>query len=298
MQKVLEIVKNNSVNLNSEFKRLFHGRGKCFSGYEDITIDSIDTVLYIQAYKEIEYKDELIQLFKEFIKTSRHKTLLFKSRYNNKLEIFTGKLGENTYAIERGIKFLLDFNNQNIGYFGDMKNGRSYIESVAKNKKVLNLFAYSCGFSLFAKRGGARRVINVDMSKSALARGMKNHAVNGFSKGVSYWHLDILKSFPKLKREAPYDIIVIDPPTFQKGSFEIEKDYAKIVKKLPELSAENAIVISALNTPYLDYSFLDRLYKEHADFIKIKEIEPVKEYCNKKAQEGLKIAVYKAIKRI
>ncbi len=293
LQTVLKIIKENSKNLNSEFKRLFHGRGKCFEGFEDITVDSINNILFVQVYKEIGYKDKLLSALQEYIKTSPHDTLLFKSRYDNKLEVVSGKLEEENFAVENGMKFLLDFTNQNIGYFGDMKNGRAFVESVAEGKKVLNLFAYSCGFSLFAKRGGASRVINVDMSKGALARGMKNHTINGLAKGVSYWHLDILKSFPKLKREAPYDIIILDPPTFQRGSFEIEKDYEKIVKKLPSLLAEDGLVISALNTPYLDYGFLDDLYKKHTDFVKIKEIEPVREYCNKEPKEGLKIAVYR-----
>ena len=292
MQTVLKVIKNNSINLSNEFKRLFHGRGKCYEGFEDIVIDSIDTTLLVQSYKEISYKDELLKALKEYMQNSRHKNLIYKSRYDNTLEVVSGELEERLFAIENGIKFSLDLKNQNIGYFGDMKNGRAYVKSIAKDKRVLNLFAYTCGFSLAAKSGGAKEVINVDMSKGVLAIGNRNHAINNLNRGVKFWKLNILKSFPKIKRAAPFDIVVIDPPTFQRGSFEVERDYEKIVKNLPDILAKDAIVVTALNAPYLDYDFLDRVYKKHTNLKKIKELEQVKEYCNKEPKEGLKIALY------
>ena len=292
MQTVLKVIKNNSINLSNEFKRLFHGRGKCYEGFEDIVIDSIDTTLLVQSYKEISYKDELLKALKEYMQSSRHKNLIYKSRYDNTLEVVSGKLEERLFAIEDGIKFSLDLKNQNIGYFGDMKNGRAYVKSIAKDKRVLNLFAYTCGFSLAAKSGGAKEVINVDMSKGVLAIGNRNHAINNLNSGVKFWKLNILKSFPKIKRAAPFDIVVIDPPTFQRGSFEVERDYEKIIKNLPDILAKDAIVVSALNAPYLDYDFLDKIYKKHTNLKKIKELEQVKEYCNKEPKEGLKIALY------
>ena len=293
MQKVLKVIEENSKNLDSEFRRLFHGRGKCFSGFEDIVIDSIDTTLLVQSYKKIGYKEKLLEVLKQYMQNSRHKNLIYKSRYDNKLEVISGKYEEKLFAIEDGIKYSLDLSNQNIGYFGDMKNGRAYVKSIAKDKRVLNLFAYTCGFSLAAKSGGAKEVINVDMSKGVLAVGNRNHAINGLNSGVKFWKLNILKSFPKLERAAPFDIVVIDPPTFQRGSFSVEDDYIKIVKRLSKMVASSGVVVSALNAPYLDFSFLDRIYSEYSNFIKVKELEQIKEYCNKEPKEGLKIAIYR-----
>ena len=56
-----------------------------------------------------------------------------------------------------------------------MKNTREYLSKISKNKKVLNLFSYTCGFSMYARRGGAKEVINIDMNKSVLITGQKNH---------------------------------------------------------------------------------------------------------------------------
>ncbi len=293
LQTVLKVIEENAKNLDSEFRRLFHGRGKCFSGFEDIIIDSIDTTLLVQSYKEIGYKEELLGALLEFMQNSRHKNLIYKSRYDNKLEVISGELEESLFAIEDGIKYSLDLSNQNIGYFGDMRNGRAYVKSIAKDKRVLNLFAYTCGFSLAAKSGGAKEVINVDMSKGVLAVGNRNHAINGLNSSVKFWKLNILKSFPKIERAAAFDIVVIDPPTFQRGSFSVEEDYAKIVKRLPKIVAKGGIVVSALNAPYLDYNFLNSIYSDFTNFTKIKELEQVKEYCNKNPKEGLKIAIYR-----
>ncbi len=292
MQQILKIIKQNSKNLNHEFRRLFHGRGKCYEGYEDITIDSIDTILFVQSYKEIAYKRALLELLHEFMKTSRHQTLLFKNRSTNQLEIIQGELKEPAVAIENEIKFLLNFSNKNIGYFGDISKARAYIKEIAKDKKVLNLFAYTCGFSLFARAGGAREIINIDMSKGALSRGMKNHAINKLSmQNISFWPRNILKSFAKIKAKAPYDIVIIDPPTFQKGSFELEKDYQKIIAFLPKIIHKNSIILATLNAPYLGYDYLDNLFIQQG-FVKIQNINPNPYYCNKKSKEALKIATF------
>ena len=63
---------------------------------------------------------------------------------------------------------------------------------------------------------------------------------------------DILKSWSRIKKRSPYDIIIIDPPSFQKGSFAATKDYEKIIKNLMILANENCVVLSCLNAPELD----------------------------------------------
>ncbi len=109
MQTILKVIEGNSKNLDSEFRRLFHGRGKCFDGFEDIVIDSIDTTLLVQSYKEIKYKEELLWALKGYMQNSRHKNLIYKSRYDNRLEVVTGELENRLFAIEDGIKYSLRF---------------------------------------------------------------------------------------------------------------------------------------------------------------------------------------------
>ena len=285
IQEVKYKLLQNSLNLTQEFKRLFHGRGGLYPNFKFLTIDSIDDIISIAFYKECEEELEisLLNMMKEYILTSRHNSIILQRRYqkDSPSEIIIGTLKDNLYAIENNLKFKLNiFSNQNNGYFPDMKIGREYIKNISKDKKVLNLFSYTCGFSLAASAGGASSVINIDMAKNALNTGRKNHHINNLStSNISFWPHNILKSFGKIKKNGPYDIIIIDPPTFQKGSFEASKDYNKIVKKLDSISAENCIVLACLNSPDLQSDFIIDIFKEKASNFKYKKrLENVKEF--------------------
>ncbi|AZV46046.1 methyltransferase [Nautilia sp. PV-1] len=262
-----------------EFKRLYHGRGE--NEYKFLTIDSIDEILFVQFYERSDLEKNITDTLKNFIQNTGHHTIIIKKRYNNETFAVLGEIPEEYFAIENGIKFKLNFFNQNIGYFGDMKNSRRFIETIAKDKKILNLFAYTCGFSLFARRGGAEYVANVDMSKSVLATGMANHQINGLDiKNISFWPYNILKAFPKLKRQAPYDIIIIDPPTHQKGSFIASKDYIKIIKKLPGLSHKNTILLACINSPKFSKEELIEMIESNTSFKFQNRIKNPEEYTN------------------
>jgi 23S rRNA (cytosine1962-C5)-methyltransferase len=122
---------------------------------------------------------------------------------------------------------------------------------------VLNLFAYTCGFSVAAIQAGASGVMNVDMSRSSLNKGRDNHRLNqhDLSK-VSFLGHDIFRSWGKIKKGGPYDMVIIDPPSFQKGSFALTKDYKKILKRLPELLNEDGVVMACVNSPTVSPDFL------------------------------------------
>ena len=267
METLKEIVLENIKATNEEFKRLFHGRGRVYKGYENIVLDSINNVILVALYKSIEYEINLQEFLKETILHTKHTTIVFQYRFekNAPFKTILGEIPEKFHALENGIKFLLNTKNQNFGYFADMKNGRAYIKEIANDKNVLNLFSYTCGFSLVASKAGATMVTNVDMNKGVLSIGRQNHHFNNLStNNINFMPYNILKSFSRIKKHAPYDIIIIDPPSFQKGSFVATNDYIKIIKKLDLLSTKGTIVLACLNAPELDSSFLINLFKEHA----------------------------------
>ena len=283
---------------SEEFKRLFHGRGGLYEGFKHLTIDSINAILSVALYFEEESEAELLLMLKKFAQESRYATLTVQRRYLPKApsEVLLGELAQDLYVVENGIKIKLNLlSNQNSGYFPDMKNGRNFVRENSKNKRVLNLFSYTCGFSLAAKLGGASEVINVDMSKSALSMGKANHALNAIDpRGVSYLPYNILKSFGALKRKGPYDLIIIDPPSFQKGSFAATKDYEKIIKKLPELASEESLLLSCLNSPDLTSEFLIDLMQEHApEFTFVSRLENLQEFASADEERSLKNLVFK-----
>ena len=241
-----------------------------------MTIDSIDEVLFIVLFDELEKKkdDELLKMIKDVFQFFNYKTLVLQRRYLDKspCELLEGTLKENNIAIESSIKYSITFTNKNIGFFPDMKVGHDYISNIAKDKNVLNLFSYTCAFSLSASKAGASKVVNVDMSKTALTIGRKNHHLNNLdTSNIHFMPYNILKSWNRIKKQGPYDIIIIDPPSFQKGSFAASKDYEKIIKKLDSLASEKCVVLSALNAPELDTDFIKNIFKKYAPLFKFEK---------------------------
>ena len=136
-----------------------------------------------------------------------------------------------------------------------MDNGAAKVLSAGK--RVLNLFAYTCSFSVAALDGGATHVVNVDMSRSALDWGRENHRLNGQDlRLVSMLPHNLFKSWWKIRQLGPYGVVIIDPPTRQRGSFVAEKQYGQVLKRLPEFAAPGAEVIACLNSPFLNTDFL------------------------------------------
>jgi 23S rRNA (cytosine1962-C5)-methyltransferase len=132
------------------------------------------------------------------------------------------------------------------------------------------------------------------MSKGALKIGMANHSLNNLDpRGVSFLPYNILKSFSSLKKKGPYDLIIIDPPTFQRGSFEATKDYEKIIKKLPQLANEECILLACLNSPDLESEFIINLIEKFAPSFKFeKRLKNLDEFASVDENRSLKNLVF------
>ncbi|WP_084005495.1 class I SAM-dependent methyltransferase [Gilvimarinus polysaccharolyticus] len=248
--------------------RLFHGRGQCYPGLEFVCLDFFQPVLLITLFAEPPntWLAELIaELTPVAVKVGW--TIVVQRRYleGAPSEVVEGNMPERWLAARGPLRFLLNpLTQQNVGYFLDMEPGRQWLEAVAPGKRVLNLFAYTCAFSVVAVAAGAERVVNVDMSKKALAQGRENHHINGLDKQRSaFLPEQILKSWSRIRRQGPYDIVIFDPPSFQRGSFVASKDYAKLVRRLPELMPEGGRVLACLNAPELATDFLLECFAEH-----------------------------------
>ena len=294
-----EIILDNLKDKSVEFKRVFHGRGNFYSDFNYLLVDSINEILLVSFFEEIDNKIELelIKIFEEIYSLKEYKTLIIQRRYKKEdlYEVIKGEMTLSTFAYENSLKYKINFTNQNIGIFPDMKNGREFIQKISKDKNILNLFSYTCAFSVCAIASGAKKVVNVDMSKAALTIGRENHHLNNLdTKKVKFLPYNILKSWSRIKKEGPYDIIIIDPPSFQKGSFAATKDYEKIIKRLNELANDNCIVLSCLNAPELDTNFMKSLFKEFAsEFYFINRIKNLDNFPSNDDERTLKNLVFK-----
>lgn len=297
IENLKKLIQNNLANKTFEIKRVFHGRGNFYKDFNYLTVDSLNEILFATFFEESSDENEIIKALKEIANAYNYKTFIVQKKYKKDElnEAIIGEIPPFYIVVENGLKYKINFFNKNIGIFLDMKIGREYISSISKDKNVLNLFSYTCAFSVVAINAKAKQVVNVDMAKGALTTGRENHHLNNLdTKKVKFMPYDILKSWNRIKKEGPYDIIIIDPPSFQKGSFAATKDYEKIIKKLPELASENCIVLSCLNAPELDSDFIKEKFKEFAPTFRFeKRLENLKEFITNNEEKSLKNLIFK-----
>jgi 23S rRNA (cytosine1962-C5)-methyltransferase len=288
----------------NELCRIFHGRGHSVTELSHINLDFYPPALFLVSYQEIE-NDELTQLTDTIWQWAQEhvpelvNTLVYQQRsgINTRNTLICGELPQEHVVTENSIKFKVDLlSRQNTGIFPDMRRGREFVQANSNNAKVLNLFSYTCGFSVAAMQGGADQVINMDMNKGVLRTGKQNHQLNGFTQGVSFYPHDILKSFGKLKKSAPYELIIVDPPSFQKGSFILTKDYQKILRRLPELLNENTQLLLCANSPELSEQAFKDLITEHTQgaISFVERLAPTDGFVEVDSDRSLKALVYKS----
>ncbi len=278
-------------------RRLFHGRGGAYAGLEHVAIDWLLPVALITLYKE-ESREWLLPLAQSLVNNlseCRSVQVQYRCRPKAPVEVVLGDEISELVVDERGLKFHIQLGrSQNIGLFLDMCNGRAWVRKYAAGKNVLNLFAYTCAFSVAAMVGGASQVVNVDVSKAALSRGRDNHRLNDQNTSqVIFQGVNIFKSFSRLRKYAPYDLLICDPPALQIGRVDIQRDYQKILRRVPELMNPGGQLMLCLNSPRLDESFLHEMVaKVCPACLFVEAIAPPAVYVDAVEGSGLKVLVF------
>jgi 23S rRNA (cytosine1962-C5)-methyltransferase len=293
------------VSVPEQTRRLFHGRGRCWAGLEQITVDWLEGVVLVSLFKEPEpaQLDDLLAMLlavttsPAWQHSSAH-TLAVQHRYlpQSLTQWLVGEPIEEWTLTEGGLRYRIDLGKkQNNGLFLDMRYGRDWVRANADGKRVLNLFAYTCGFSVAAIAGGAQHVVNLDMSRAALSRGRDNHRLNGHDLGqVTFLGHDLFKSWGKVINSGPYDLVIIDPPTFQKGSFLLTKDYQRVLRRLPELLTAQGTVLACSNDPATGTNFLiDGVTREAPGLMFEQRLENPPEFPDADLECGLKALVFR-----
>ena len=128
--------------------------------------------------------------------------------------------------IENGNKFFVDVNlGHKTGFYLDQRDNRKILEQFASGKEILNCFSYTGGFSVYAVKAGASKVINVDSSAESLVLAEKNFFLNGIdSSKFENTHDDVFKYLRKLRdTNRQFDVIILDPPKFAESVSQIDK---------------------------------------------------------------------------
>jgi 23S rRNA (cytosine1962-C5)-methyltransferase len=132
-------------------------------------------------------------------------------------EILRGALPEALSVTENGIRIAVDVaTGQKTGFYLDQRDNRALIGELAEGRDVLNCFCYTGGFSLYALRGGAKSVLSIDSSATALQLAQRNVELNGLDASRTEWQdKDVFEALRKLRdQNRKFDLIVLDPPKF------------------------------------------------------------------------------------
>jgi 23S rRNA (cytosine1962-C5)-methyltransferase len=285
----------------SQARRLFHGRGRGVEQLQHVTVDWLPPVALIQLYSP-EPGDDALELAREIahaLPTCQSVQLQHRYLSDGPVEVVLGDSISSLAVSEGDLKFQVSLGRaRNTGLFLDMRNGRRWVREHSQGQRVLNLFAYTCGFSVAAVAGGARAVLNVDMSSPSLRIGRENHRLNQQeTTAVGFEKLDIFKSFGRMKRRGPFDLLICDPPTFQKGSVDVARDYPKILRRLDQFMAPGATLMLCLNAPNLGRDFLiDHVAALAPRYTLAAEVPPPAVFVEAEDEaKGLKTLIFEAI---
>lgn len=233
--------------------RLVHGEGDFLPG---LVVDIYGPTAVVQAHSPgMHYcRDiiarELVNLKDIDIKNVYYKsetTLPFKALLDPQNDYLIGGFAGNE-AVENGLKFNIDWlRGQKTGFFVDQRDNRSLLEHYSKGRKVLNMFCYTGGFSVYAMRGGAELVHSVDSSEKAITLTDANINLN-FPGDVR--HKSFAEdAFKYLDRMQPgdYDLVILDPPAFAKHRSALRnalRGYQKLNFKAMEKLAPGSLLFT------------------------------------------------------
>lgn len=216
MRKALGLLRPD----NNAF-RLVHGEGDFLPG---LVIDIYGTTAVMQAHSPGMHfarhliADALTQLPDGVVKNVYYKsetTLPYKAQLDPQNTYIKGAF-DSDVAMENGLKFHVDWlKGQKTGFFVDQRENRALLEHYAKDRRVLNMFCYTGGFSFYALRGGAELVHSVDSSAKAISLTDANVELNfpDCERHQSF-AVDAFKYLDEMTTS--YNLIILDPPAFAK----------------------------------------------------------------------------------
>ena len=222
LKQALLLRKNmNLPNVLTNAYRLFNSEGDGLSG---LTIDCFNQVYVVSssAYWVEAHKGVILHALQEILSTKE--IIWFAQLKSLKQDGWEHAINEeqssNALVLEAGITYEVDFSNtQKTGLFLDQRENHQRIASLAKGKRVLDLYSYTGGFALHAAKAGAMQVTAVDSSEQAITLAKRNASLN---------HLDIIEFIEADARDylvtaKDYDVVILDPPKLVPSQRHLEK---------------------------------------------------------------------------
>jgi 23S rRNA (cytosine1962-C5)-methyltransferase len=214
--------------------RLIHGES---DGWPGLVLDRYDTTLVLKIYTAawLPRLEEILALLKGTVTCERIVLRLSRNIQAGAEKQFQRGDGQVLFGSppdgpvifsENGVRFEADvLHGQKTGFFLDQRDNRREVELLAPGRRVLNAFSFSGGFSVYAARGGAKSVTDLDISAHALESARRNFALNKNFPGVANCRHETVQAdaFEWIAAGADkFDLIVLDPPSLAKRAAERE----------------------------------------------------------------------------
>jgi 23S rRNA (cytosine1962-C5)-methyltransferase len=214
--------------------RLIHGES---DGWPGLVLDRYDTTLVVKIYTAawLPRLEEIFGLIREKIPCERMVLRLSRNIQAQAGKEFKRQDGQVVYGstpegpvifTENGVRFEAEvLRGQKTGFFLDQRENRREVEMLAQARRVLNAFSFSGGFSVYAARGGATSVTDLDISAHALESARRNFALNQHFPGVVGCRHETVQgdAFAWIASGPErYDLMVLDPPSLAKRAAERE----------------------------------------------------------------------------
>ncbi len=187
-----------------------------------------------------------------------------------------GDAREELTALEDGVPYLIrPGSDLSIGLFTDARPARRWVREHAAGR-VLNTFAYTCGFGLNAALAGAAEVKNLDLSRKVLGWGQENYALSGLSApDHDFIYGDVFDWLTRLGRKnEQFDLVILDPPSFARGPSGVwrsEHDYARLAAQAAAVLAPGGRVLALNNHAGVSSPAFERMVQDGIPRLRLEE---------------------------
>jgi len=298
MQAVIDVCGAKAAEaVGGEARRLFHGRGHFYPDFEHVVVNWFPPYLQIAWYAQPDTAqiELLVAGLLRTVPDVAGIVVQLRDGRATRTTTWYGEVPDEHIIYESGLKYWIQpKRNQNVGLFMDMAHVRQKLAPTMRGARVLNLFAYTCAFSVAAIANGATHVLNNDMNANMLKVGTRNHVENDHDlRCVTMLAQNLFKVWKRVRSRGPYDLIIVDPPTNQRGSFTAQKHYPQVLKQISKLAAPGTRVVACLNSPFLGYDFLENVVARWAPGWRLQEMMPVHpDFPEAFPERGLKVLEY------
>lgn len=235
--------------------RLFHSE-TC-----DLRGDKVGKTWVLGWWKKEEPTFQQISKIKTFMKSLKQERWVFQWRPGvgdkKSAQIIEGSPPDENWVFkEESLSYRASLERgQNFGLFLDQRDRRLWVKKNSSEKSVLNLFAFTCGFSLNAALGGASQVVSVDLYKKYLQWGRENFELNSLDPSRSQYEWRAMDSREYLKfagrKQLQFDMVICDPPSFSRdkknGVFRVERDHPELLQACWDLLKPKGTLLFSTN---------------------------------------------------